>query len=398
MAEAKVVALPSTSQRDPRVALLLHKTDLIAELASAVANQFNNIMMAVSSYAELEIKKVATPEKRAFEQIANNAERATSLIQKLLAFSRKHVRAPRVLSLNELIEQSNSLVKHLVGDDIEVLLDLDSALLDVKADPIELEQLLLSFALTSRSAMSTGGRITISTRLVDLDEGFSGLLESAGPGKYVLLSVGEAPNQPGSGVLVGTDHDLRLDLALRASREVVRELRGLIRITSDPRSGAKVEIYLPGLEREASVPQGQSTSVIDTSVARTILVVEDDDAVRIPAAEFLKMEGFKVLQARTGKEAMHAVLRSHSPIDLLVTDVVMPEMGGREVAQALLEIHPQLKVLYMSGDSDKARWAIGSEGAQSAVLQKPFRLQVLKDKIDSLLSRESESTAHVSIE
>jgi CheY-like chemotaxis protein len=199
-------------------------------------------------------------------------------------------------------------------------------------------------------------------------------------------------------VLAGSDHDLRLDLALRASREVVRELRGLIRITSDPRSGAKIEIYLPGLEREASVPQGQATSVIDTTIARTVLVVEDDDAVRVPAAEFLKMEGFKVLQARTGLEAMHAVLRSHSPVDVLVTDIVMPEMGGREVAQTLLEIHPHLKVLYMSGDSDKAAWTTGPKGPDSAVLQKPFRLQLLKDKIDRLLSSESESMVQPSIE
>lgn len=388
MAGPQIAPSPSTlqSREDPRAVLLMHKTELIAELAAAVSNQFNNIMMAVTSYAEVEIKKAATPEKRAFEQIASNAARATSLIQKLLAFSRTHVRAPRVLSLNSIIAESSSLVEQLVGSNIDVQLDLDSGLLDVKADPIELEQLLLSFALTSRSAMSAGGAISISTRLVDVDEGFTGLVESAGPGKYVMLEVSETPRQPGNGVLAGSDHDARLDLALRASREVVRELRGLIRITSDPRTGAKVEVYLPGLEREESHPAGQNMPVLDMSVGRTVLVVEDDDAVRIPATEFLKMEGFKVLQARTGKEAMHAVLRSHSPIDVLVTDVVMPEMGGHEVAEALLEIHPHLKVLYMSGDSDKA--STSGKSSRGAVLQKPFRLQVLKSKIDDLLSRE----------
>jgi len=388
MAKAKpaLSTTPLPSQGDPRNALALRKTDIIAELAEALGNQFNNIMMSVSSCAELEMKKASTPEKRALEQIAHNAGRATGLIQKLLAFSRKHTRAPRQLSLNDVITDTSDLVRSLVGEQIEVVLDLDPVVWNVCADSMELEQLLLSFALTSRSAMIDGGTITLSTRLVELDESFGALIENSGPGKYVALSVSESRNDTGRRPVDQSSLDLGLDLALCASREVVRELQGLIRMTSNPREGTTVEIYLPAVRPEESAPEPQSESARVQPGARTVLIVEDDDAVRIPAAEFLMMEGFKVLQARTGVEAMHLVLKSQSPIDVLLTDIVMPEMSGPEVADSLLQTHPDLRVLYMSGDSGKAKSLLANQESHGAVLQKPFRLQVLGEQINRLFT------------
>jgi len=160
-----------------------------------------------------------------------------------------------------------------------------------------------------------------------------------------------------------------------------------VQISTRPGDGASFTVCFPALGAEAPKPQDQGASTKGTLAAKTILVVEDDDAVRVPAAEFLKMEGFKVLQAKTGLEAIHVALRNRSPIDLLITDIVMPEMNGREVAGKLHEMQPSLKVLYMSGDADKTAVCAGTEGSQDAVLQKPFRLNKLNDKIRDLLER-----------
>jgi len=267
---------------DPRTDLARHKAELITELAEVIANQFNNIMMAVTSYTDLELKKASSVEKRALEHIASNAGRATTSIQLLLGLSRKHNRSPREVSVNELLTSTRNLVQDLVGDRIEVALDLDSSLLNIKADPIELEQLLFSFAMTSKSAMADGGKITLATKLVDLDEGFGGFIENAAPGKYVVFSVSEHKRK--GNAQSSADHDQRLDLALRAARAVVRELGGLIRITNDPREGATVEIYLPGLDRAVAHSE-TSADAVPRTTAGTVLIVEDDDAVRIPAAE-----------------------------------------------------------------------------------------------------------------
>lgn len=374
------------SQLDVHAALLAQKTALISELAEATANQFNNTMMAISSYAELQLKKAAAPERRSLEQVLGHAARATSLIQKLLVLSRRHVPAVQPVQLNNVITEINDLLSSLMGEHIEVVVSLDPDVQRVNADYVELEQLLLSIALSARDAMVSEGSLALSTKLVTLDKDSLGGSQDLSPGKYVMLSV------DGIGAGQGTDLEPRPasdqnSKVLAAIQELTKKAEALVQISTRPGEGASFTVCFPALGAEAPKPQDQGASTKGTLAAKTILVVEDDDAVRVPAAEFLKMEGFKVLQAKTGLEAIHVALRNRSPIDLLITDIVMPEMNGREVAGKLHEMQPSLKVLYMSGDADKTAVCAGTEGSQDAVLQKPFRLNKLNDKIRDLLER-----------
>jgi len=377
---------------DARTDLLLaRKTEVISDLAGAVANQFNNIMMAVSSYAELELKKASSQEKRSLEQVLSNSARATSLIQKLLAFSRRQVPSRQPLQLNRLVTEIGNLLQLVVGDGIEVVLAVDPAVQNIKADRVELEQLILSLAIDGRNAMNCAGRLTVSTEIIKLNNKFIGT-EDADPGRFVALSVtdkggGIEPRKHNPQLDRTSNQDLRISLALAAASGIAREARGLVRVSSEPASGTTFTVYFPALEHDDSeaTTGGQTLKILP--IARTVLVVEDDDSVRIPTTEFLKMEGFKVLQARTGSEAIHVVQKNRSLLDLLITDIVMPGMSGPEVAEKLIELHPGLKVLYMSGDVDKAApWNDPAKAGQ-AVLEKPFRLNVLNDKIHDLLGQ-----------
>ena len=370
---------------DLRALLLAQKTELIGELAGAMANQFNNIMMAITSYAELELKKAPSKERRSLEQVLSNAARATFLIQKLLAFSRKQVRSPQALELNSVITEISDLVRQMVGERIEVVLSLDPNVQRIQTDRVELEQLVLSLALNARDAMTTGGKLTVSTELVKLNKEFIGTNENVLPGKYTMLSVCDTATGHAADRATSTGNkDLRFSLALATVRRIVEEAHGLVRISSDPAKGTSFRIYFPALGKE--IPESlERVSPEHAPAARTILVVEDDDAVRVPAAEFLMMEGFKVLQARTGAEAIRVAQQNRSPLDLLITDIVMPGMRGREVAEQLLETHPGLKVLYMSGDAHEAVGSREVKGPQNSILQKPFRLNKLKDKIHEVL-------------
>jgi len=377
---------------DARTDLLLaRKTEVISDLAGAVANQFNNIMMAVSSYAELELKKASSQEKRSLEQVLSNSARATSLIQKLLAFSRRQVPSRQPLQLNRLVTEIGNLLQLVVGDGIEVVLAVDPAVQNIKADRVELEQLILSLAIDGRNAMNCAGRLTVSTEIIKLNNKFIGT-EDADPGRFVALSVtdkggGIEPRKHNPQLDRTSNQDLRISLALAAASGIAREARGLVRVSSEPASGTTFTVYFPALEHDDSeaTTGGQTLKILP--IARTVLVVEDDDSVRIPTTEFLKMEGFKVLQARTGSEAIHVVQKNRSLLDLLITDIVMPGMSGPEVAEKLIALHPGLKVLYMSGDVDKAApWNDPAKAGQ-AVLEKPFRLNVLNDKIHDLLGQ-----------
>jgi two-component system, cell cycle sensor histidine kinase and response regulator CckA len=377
-------------KEDVRTNLLLaQKTEVISDLAGAIANQFNNIMMAVSSYAELELKKASSQEKRSLEQVLSNTARATSLIQKLLAFSRKQVPSPQPLHLNRVVTEISNLLKLVVGEGIEIALAVDPTVQNVKVDRVELEQFILSLAIDGRNAMPKGGKLTVSTATVNLDNKFIGT-DDADPGKFVVLSVADTgtvtdPRKDRSKPDRRSSPDLRIGVALAAASGIAKEARGLVRVSSEPESGTSFKIYFPALEQAAPEAKPGSESLKVVPIARTVLVVEDDDSVRIPTTEFLKMEGFKVLQARTGSEAIHVVQRNRSPLDLLITDIVMPGMGGPEVAEKLIEMHPDLKVLYMSGDVEKAAPWNDSAKSGHAVLQKPFRLNMLNDKIHDLL-------------
>jgi two-component system, cell cycle sensor histidine kinase and response regulator CckA len=364
--------------------LLSQKTELISELAQAMANQFNNIMMAVTSYAELELKKATRKDRHGLEQVLNHATRATSLIQKLLEFSRKHTLSLQALELDAVVGDLGMLLKELLGELVELTLKFDSGASIIRADRIDLEQTLFTLAVIARNAMGDKGKLTISTSTADVGEQFIGD-DSAAPGSYVILAVESERHADSSPSASGAslDQSQSMNLFLAAVRGLVRDCHGLARFSSEAGTKIRFSLYFPVSSKDADSDNG-TTLPRNPAVARTILVVEDDDAVRVPAAEFLMMEGFKVLQARTGSEALNVVQQSRSSLDILVTDIYMPRMSGHQVAAKLLEQHPDLKVLYISGDPERAA-APAVHVAPSTVLRKPFPLSTLRDKIHDLL-------------
>ncbi len=386
MAQLLTTNSSTSSAADLRTLLLAQKTELIGELTQAMANQFNNTMMAITSYAELEMKRLPAAQRRSLEQVLNNAARATGLVQKLLDISRNHAGSPRPLSLNPVLTEIKDLIEQLAGEQILVVYALDPTIPSVNADPTDIEHLVLSLAINGRNAMSTGGTLTVATKLVHLTANSVG--ETEQPGDYVMLSVDDTGSRVTSPErdqqATSVDQESRINLSFAAVRAAVKNTQGIVRFCSEPAKGSSFNIYFPALHQSVKAEE-ERTIPRKVAIARTILLVEDDDAVRVPTSELLKMEGFKVLQARTGEEAMHIVQQSKLPIDVLITDIVMPKMSGHEVADKLLELHPALKVLFISGVSEDVRSSHSTEASRAARLRKPFRLDVLKDKIHELL-------------
>ena len=369
-------------QDDVRALLATQKNELVGELAQAMANQFNNIMMAVTSYAELELKKANRRDRHGLEQVLNNATRATSLIQKLLAFSRKHKSSPRPMELGAVITDTSALLRELLGEHADLNIELESDSEMICADRVDIEQALFALVIIARDATNGAGQVTVSTSTVDLDQKFVGGSDGVTPGKYVVLCVEN--DEPATAGESDLDQSQRVSLSLAAVRGFIRNGHGLARFANEPGVGSSFKLYFPISTVEA-VEEQSRTLPRNPAVARTILVVEDDDAVRVPAAEFLMMEGFKVLQARTGAEALNVVKQSRSPLDMLVTDIFMPKMNGHEVAAILLEQHPDLKVLYISGDPGRTALPAANGVSPDATLRKPFRLNTLRDMIHELL-------------
>jgi len=363
--------------------LLAQKTELISELTRATANQFNNTMMAITSYAELEMKKASSSQRGSLEQVLSNASRATALVQKLLAVSRKQSASPQQLDLNSVLTEIKDLLDQLAGEHVSVVYKLDPSIPMINADPAEVEQAVLSLAISARNFAPKGGTLTAIIKPVDSYES-KDMADAQQAGKYVMLSIATAGHNDAAEDLVGNNQDASTSLLLAAVRGILKNAGGYTRFATEPGKSNSFNIYFPALKQDTQEEPKRSTPR-NVPIARTILVVEDNDAVRIPTSEFLKMEGFKVLQARTGEEAIHVAQQNRSRLDVLITDIVMPKMTGRQVAGKLLDLYSDLKILYMSGDTDEARHPQGIHPRENAVLRKPFRLETLKDRIHELL-------------
>jgi len=381
MTATPATKLELSAEQSPQTSFVLsaQKAELIGELAQAMANHFNNVMMAVTGYAELELKKANTANQRALEQVLANATHATSLIQLLLDFSRKRASSPQLIDLNAVIREMSDLLDALLCEQMKLSLKLDAAPSTVYADRSDVQHALLAVFVAARNTLGSGPLI-VSTSSSTINQEFIGA-ERAEPGEYVVFSVegNSSVNGP------STNHRKadQPEASLEPVRAVVQELGGLVRFVSEPGT-SNFRLFFPASGTQ-SIVEPIPTGPRIPATARTILVVEDDDAVRLPAAEFLKMEGFKVLQARTGSEALSVVEQSRSAVDILIADICMPKMSGHEVATQLLEQHPDLKVIYMSGDPGRSSFVGTRATSQDMTLRKPFRLNVLRDKIHDLL-------------
>ncbi len=373
------------------------KMEAVGQLAGGVAHDFNNLLTAIRGYSEFALNRLGegdTSIRKDIEEIAKSADRASSLTSQLLAFSRKQLLQPRVLHLNEVVSEVEKMLRRLIGEDIEVVTAFGRSLGRVKADPGQIEQVLVNLVVNARDAMPDGGRLTIETRNVDIDDEYASAHEGLYPGHYVMLAV----HDTGHGMDAETKSRLfepffttkeqgkGTGLGLATVYGIVKQSGGYVGVESEPGKGAAFKVFLHRLE--AGLAEAEPVVHIVEERPRgseTVLLVEDEEVVRNLVREILEGNGYTVIEARNGAEALELGRSFAGPIHLLVTDVVMPKMSGRELAERLVTIHRETRVLYMSGYTDGAISQHGVLDPHTELLQKPFTFDALAQKVRKVL-------------
>jgi len=371
------------------------KLESIGRLAGGIAHDFNNLLSAIMGFGELLQMDLAPddPKRSYAEEISKAAQRGANLTKQLLAFSRKQILQPRVLNLNTVVLDMENMLQRLIGEHIDLEVALDSQLGYLQADPTQIEQVILNLAVNARDAMPRGGKLTIETANIDLDEVYAKQHLSVAPGSYILLAVSDTGHGMDGETLThifepfytSKEKGEGTGMGLATVYGIVKQSGGDIWVYSEVGKGATFKIYLPRVD---ALPEADERRVLPSKKLRgqeTILVVEDEELVRTMIAEALRRYGYQVLEARKGAEALVLHQEHQHPIDLLMTDVVMPEMSGQSLAERLVQANPHLKVLFTSGYSDNAivRHGILLEGLH--FIQKPFTIVALLQKIREVL-------------
>jgi two-component system cell cycle sensor histidine kinase/response regulator CckA len=371
------------------------RMEAVGRLAGGVAHDFNNLLVGILGYSELLKKRLADQSSslRMANEINFAAMRARDLTSRLLALSHRQVLRPSVLDLNALIRQCERLLRPVIGEDVRVILRLDPKTAHVKADPTQLEQVILNLALNARDAMPGGGTLSMETCDIQVDASLARQHPGLIPGYYVRLSVidtghGIAPDvMPRIFEPFFTTKDVGKGsgLGLSTVYGVVKQTGGCVTVSSEPDQGAAFGIYLPRAselpERRVSTPP----AVASRTGTETILLVEDEAIVRHLVCEILRESGYVVLSAESGADAMRIAVEQTKPIDLLITDVVMPEMSGPELANILRRARGEMSVLYMSGYTDDAVLARQGLPENSAFIRKPYTPQQFLQKVRETL-------------
>jgi signal transduction histidine kinase len=385
-----------------------HKMEAVGRLAGGVAHDFNNLLTIIRGHADLLLDRLSGAEtsRNNIEQIQKAAGRAVSMTRQLLAFSRMQVLQPRILDLNAVVADMGKMLPRLIGEHIEYAFTPDPKLSPVKADPGQIEQVILNLVVNSRDAMPNGGKITLTTANVDMDEREAAKRPPMSAGPYVLLSVGDS----GHGMDEKTKAHIfepffttkevgkGTGLGLATVYGVVKQSGGFIWVESEPERGTRFDIYLPQVAAKVTAPDAETKPSAVPKGSETILVVEDEAGVRALTREFLKVSGYAVLEAKDGFEALEESEKFKGKIHLLLTDMVMPRMNGSELAERINAQRPETKVLYMSG---YAEYMPGGSSAEpkTPMLQKPFSIASLVGKIREVLAeKQAEQTSEVRVE
>jgi two-component system cell cycle sensor histidine kinase/response regulator CckA len=371
------------------------KLEAIGRLAGGVAHDFNNILTTIMGYGELTLRRLKKddPSRRNIEEITRAGARAASLTQQLLAFSRKQVLQPKVLDLNLIVTEMDRMLRRLIGEDIDLVSILEPKLGQVKADPGQIEQVMMNLVVNARDAMPDGGKLTIETQNVYLDHGYALSHLTVEPGPYVMLTVSDA----GIGMNADTlEHIFEpffttkevgkgTGLGLSMIYGIIKQSGGNIYVYSEPGRGTTFKIYLPLVVEENGSRELCEAAPEGARGSETVLMVDDDNAVRDLIRKVLELEGYTILTAHNGQGALAACEAHQGRIDLLITDVVMPDVSGRELAERLTQECSETKVLYISGYTDDAivRHGVLQEGTH--FLQKPFTPQALVRKVRAVL-------------
>jgi PAS domain S-box-containing protein len=377
------------------------KMEAVGRLAGGIAHDFNNLLTTILGYAELAVGRLKPedPSRLELSEIDKAAQRAGDLTRQLLAFSRKQVLELRVIDLNQVVSDTEKMLRRLIGEDIDLVVSLKQRLVSVRADAGQIGQVLLNLAVNSRDAMPNGGKLTIETSVVELDESYSTFHFDVPPGRYVLLAVSDT----GTGMDAKTlshvfepffttkEAGKGTGLGLSAVYGVVKQSGGHVSVYSEPGVGTTFKVYLPRVEDAPEKNRAPAVHAALVGGTETILVVEDEEAVRRLTCRSLEAQGYEVLPAASASEALLLLEKHAGEIHLLITDVVMPDVSGRELARSAAPLRPLMKVLFMSGYTDNVIVHHGVLDAGTAFLQKPFTPRSLAQKVREVLDAEKRS-------
>jgi PAS domain S-box-containing protein len=372
------------------------KMEAIGRLAGGIAHDFNNLLMVISGYSEFLLDRLGPdPSLRGpAQEIAGASQRASSLTRQLLAFSRKQMLAPKILDLNGVVTENLKMLTRVIGEDIDLVMVPAPSLGAVRADAGQIDQVIMNLAVNARDAMPSGGKLTIETSNISLDEEYARFHAPLRPGDYVMLAISDT----GLGMDSETQSHIfepffttkgpkGTGLGLSTVYGIVKQSGGYIWVNSEPGKGTSFKIYLPRIAERAEPAQvvASNEAAFTEPGTETILLAEDEANLRYLARQFLEKQGYKVIEAADGAVAMQIAVAHEGVIHLLLTDVIMPGMNGRELAQRISEIRPQTKVLYMSGYTENVIGHNGTLDAGVRLLQKPFTLRDLKSKVREVL-------------
>jgi PAS domain S-box-containing protein len=379
------------------------KMEAIGQVAGGVAHDFNNLLTVINGNAELLLDRIS-PYQPAYEhlgQIQKAAQQAASLTRQLLAFSRKQKLQARVLDLNEIVEAMGMMLPRVLRSDIEVSLKLGAALGSVRADQTQIEQVVLNLAVNARDAMPKGGELIIETAEIEFDEDYAHTHLGVQPGRYVMLAVTD------SGMGMDAETQARIfepffttkptgqgtGLGLATVHGIVKQSQGWIWVYSEVGRGTTFKVYLPRIEESAAAARADASGKQRLRGTETILVAEDQDSIRALAVGLLQSLGYSVLQAKDGAEALEVAAEHRRKIHLLLTDVLMPKMNGRELVEKLTVVDPELRVLLMSAYPESQTFTQSSREVADGFIQKPFSLRDLATKVREILDAPSSVAA-----
>ncbi|GAB4362236.1 MAG: hypothetical protein Kow00128_01810 [Deltaproteobacteria bacterium] len=372
------------------------KMEAIGRLAGGIAHDFNNLLTAIRGYSDLLLQAMGEgdPHRREVAEIRKAGERAASLTQQLLAFSRKQILEPKVLDLNGIVADMERMLRRMIGEDVDLVTVLRPGLWAVKADPGQIEQVILNLAVNARDAMPEGGTLSIETVNRRVDRAGTGECPDAEPGEYVMLAVGDTGHGMDEQTLsrifepffTTKEKGKGTGLGLATVYGIVKQSGGFIYPESRPGEGTVFRIYLPRCMEIPAPPADREPKRGETPRGKeTILLVEDDEVVRTLAEAILAGSGYTVLCAPDGRDGVEAAERHEGPIHLLLTDVVMPKMGGRDLAKEIASRRAGLKVLFMTGYAADAFLEERNLPPGSKILRKPFRVDGLLRKVREIL-------------
>jgi len=371
------------------------KMEAIGRLAGGIVHDFNNLVTVISGFSQLLLESLDPhdPQAEKVEQIKIAGERAAELTQKLLTFSRRQILEPKILNLNDIVPETEQMLLHLIGEDITLQADLAPDLALVKADPAQIEQVLMNLAVNARDAMPTGGRLTIMTANVNLDQTYATRHVRLQAGPYVMLAISDT----GCGMDTETQRhifepffttkaeDKGTGLGLSIVYGIVKQSGGHVEVESKPKQGATFRLYFPKVEDVVESVAPQPVMAQPLVGNETILLVEDEEPLRRLISYLLQRWGYMVLEAQHSEEALHTLEQHAGPIHLLLTDVVLPGISGCKLWEKVKALQPTIRVLFMSGHAEETITQYGVVGRDQPFLKKPFAPAVLGQKVREVL-------------